>query len=444
MSTVTLPEPVTPAGRPARTARLLAAALRPGAREAGLSVFDQAVVSGTNFVTSVVIGRAAGAEGLGVYSLALSVVLLARAVQEQLVAAPYLVRNQQKPKDSQAAFLGSVFAHQFALTALAVAAFVGLGIAVGNGIGPRGLGPVVWLLAAAAPAFLLREFLRQVAFAHLRPALAVAVDTAVAVIQVGGLLALAAAGVLTVPGAFAVMASGCLAAAAGWFFLQPVPVRFRRNAVLRDWKENWSFGRWALASQLVGGAGLYVMPWIVAAVDGEEATGLFAAGGTLVGIANMFVNGLANYLSPKAARAYADGGTPALRSVLRITALAFTTFLGAFALVAVVAGELAAGLVYGEGFTSAGPVVGVLALGLWVNSMAITAGNGLWAVGKPQANFRADVVGLAATAAATAALVPLFGGAIGAAVALLTGGFADAAVRAAILRRVLKAEERAS
>jgi O-antigen/teichoic acid export membrane protein len=443
MPIATLPETALSAARPAWVARLLAVALRHEAREAGLSIVDQAVVSGTNFITSVVIGRAAGVEGLGVYSLALSVVLLARAVQEQLVAAPYLIRNQQKPKDSRAAYLGSVFAHQFAVSVLAVAAFIGLGIMVGSGVGPTGLSSVAWLLAAAAPAFLLREFLRQVAFAHLRPALAVGIDTAVAVIQIGGLLALAAADVLTVPGAFAVMASGCLAAAAGWFFLQPVSVCFHRDSVVRDWKENWSFGRWALASQLVGGAGLYVMPWVVAAVDGEEATGLFAAGGTLVGIANMFVNGLANYLSPKAARSYADGGTPALRSVLRVTALAFTVFIGTFTVIAVAAGEFAADLVYGDGFASAGPVVGVLALGLWVNSMAITAGNGLWAVGKPQANFRADIVGLVAMLAATATLVPLLGGAIGGAAALLTGGFADAVVRTAILRGVLKSDERA-
>lgn len=444
MPTATLHESADSALRPTAAARLLAIALRPEAREAGLSVFDQAIVSGTNFVTSVVIGRAVGAEGLGVYALALSVVLLARAVQEQLVAAPYLVRNQQKPAGARPAFLGSVFAHQFALAIAAAAAFIGLGIAVGNGVGPAGLRSVVWLLAAAAPAFLLREFLRQVAFAHLRPLLAVRIDTTVAVIQIGGLLALAAASVLTIPGVFAVMASGCLAAAAAWFFFQPVPVRFCRDAVVRDWNENWCFGRWALASQLVGGAGLYVMPWIVAAVDGEKATGLFAAGGTLVGIANMFVNGLANYLSPKAARSYADGGVAALRSVLRTTAVAFTAFLGTFALLAIVAGEFAADAVYGGGFSSAGPVVGVLALGLWVNSMAITAGNGLWAIGKPQANFRADVVGLVAMVAATATLVPLFGGAIGGASALLAGGFADAAVRTAILRHTLNAGGKAS
>ena len=435
MTAATLREPVD---SPSLRERFTAIALRPETREAALSIVDQAVVSGTNFVTSVMICRAAGVEGLGVYSLALSVVLLARAIQEQLVAAPYLVRNQQKRGDARAAFLGSVVLHQLAVSAVAVLAFAGLGLAVSRGVGPAGLSGVAWLLVFSVPAFLVREFLRQVAFGHLRPMLAVAIDGTVAVVQIGGLAGLAAAGVLTVRGAFAVMACGCVVAAAGWFFLQPVPIRFRRAEVLKDWNENWAFGRWALLSQLVGGAGLYAMPWIVAGVDGQEATGVFAAGGTLVGIANMFVNGLANYLSPKAARAYADGGAPALRSVLRMTVLVFTAFLGTFAVAAVVAGELAAGPVYGEGFESAGPIVGVLAVGLWVNSMAITAGNGLWAVGKPEANFRADVVGLLVTAAATVTLIPALGGAIGASVALLSGGAADAAVRTAILRRVLR------
>jgi O-antigen/teichoic acid export membrane protein len=440
VSAATLPEaaPAETLASRCPLARLAAVLSRPEAREAGLSIFDQAVVSGTNFVTSVVIGRAAGADGLGVYSLALSVVLLARGVQEQLVAAPYLVRCQQKRGEARATYLGSAFVHQALISAMVVAALVGLGFALGRGVGPAKLNSVVWLLAAAAPALLLREFLRQVAFGQLRPGLAVAIDATVAGVQVGGLLALTWNGVLTVPGAFAVMASGCLFAVAGWFFAQPVPVRFGRREVRKDWRENWAFGRWALASQLVGGAGLYVMPWVVAAVDGERATGLLAAGGTLVGIANMFVTGLANYLSPKAARAYADGGTAVLRPVLRMTAVVFTAFLGTFAVGAIVAGGLAADLVYGKGFAAAGPVVGVLAFGLWVNSMAITAGNGLWAVGKPEANFRADLVGLLVTTFATVTLVPLLGGPIGAASSLLAGGASDALVRTAILRRVLR------
>ena len=56
-----------------------------------LSVGDQAVVSATNFATSVLVGWAAGKAGLGVYGLAVSLILFVRGIQEQIVYGPYLV-----------------------------------------------------------------------------------------------------------------------------------------------------------------------------------------------------------------------------------------------------------------------------------------------------------------------------------------------------------------
>jgi hypothetical protein len=60
-------------------------------QNSGLSVLDQAVVSGTSFATSVLLGRFASQEELGVYYLALSVVYFTRGVQEQVVSAPYMI-----------------------------------------------------------------------------------------------------------------------------------------------------------------------------------------------------------------------------------------------------------------------------------------------------------------------------------------------------------------
>ena len=436
---LTLPETAPPqaVSAPGLLRRMIALAVRHELAGAGLSVADQAIVSGTNFVTSVIIGRLAGADDLGIYSLGMSVVFLARGVQDQLVTAPYQVRCQTRSGLRRAAYLGSTLTHHIALSLLVVLAFIGLAAAVRLGVGPVGLKSVVWVLAAAAPTLLLREFLRQIAFAHLKPGLACTLDAVVAVTQVGGMLALAYSGLLTVGGAIGISAGGCLLAALAWFCLKPERVRVVPGHLWRDWTENWDFGRWALASQLVGGAGLYLLPWVVALVDGIQETGLLAAGWTLVGVANAFVVGLASYLSPRAARAYAVGGVAALRSVLWMTAGLFSLSLGLFSVGAIVAGSLAAGLIYGDQFADAGPIVAVLAVTLWINSMAITAGNGLWAVGRPEANFKADMASLGVSAIVTVALVPSFG-ATGAAVALLAAGTADTLMRLHILRRILK------
>lgn len=41
-----------------------------------LSLLDQAVVSGTSFITTLLIGRICGAEELGIYSLAFTLIVL--------------------------------------------------------------------------------------------------------------------------------------------------------------------------------------------------------------------------------------------------------------------------------------------------------------------------------------------------------------------------------
>src|SRR5207247_656881 len=100
-----------------------------------------------------------------------------------------------------------------------------------------------------------------------------------------------------------------------------------------DWIANWSFARWALASQLLASTTPYVMPWVVALTHGEAETGMLGAATTLVGLSGMLLQGLANFLSPQAAQAFAHGGLPELRSVLVKTAALFAATLATISLV---------------------------------------------------------------------------------------------------------------
>ena len=70
-------------------ARLMATTIaRPAVRQGALALLDQAVVSGTSFATSVIIGRLCSKEALGVFYLALTFVYLARGVQGNAGSAP--------------------------------------------------------------------------------------------------------------------------------------------------------------------------------------------------------------------------------------------------------------------------------------------------------------------------------------------------------------------
>ncbi|MFQ5730471.1 MAG: lipopolysaccharide biosynthesis protein [Planctomycetaceae bacterium] len=431
--------PAAPRRRDGLCGRVVRAITDPFARDGLLSVFDQAVVSGTSFFTSVLIGRLCGKEDLGVYYLALSIVLFIRGVQEQVVSAPFAVFCHRLKERPLATYIGSLLLQQGAVmlvSMLGIAAFAGL---VNAGFGPAGFESLAWVLIAAVPLMLLRESLRQLAFGRLSLKTAIAIDVAVAILQLGGLAALALGGELTVGRAYLVMAVACGAAAAGWWLFRSERVCFDTSRFLPDWKQNWSFSKWALSSHVVGCSTPYILPWFVAAVDGTAATGVLAACSTLIGIANAFTMGLGNYLTPKAARSYANGGVPELRRVLVKTGLLFTVTVGGFAVASLFAGNVLAVAFYGDEYAGAGPILAALAFALFANSISVTAGNGLWAMGRPSANFRADVCALIATVIAALLLTPLYG-VMGAALSSLIGVTGDTAIRTGTLCRLMRRE----
>jgi O-antigen/teichoic acid export membrane protein len=331
-------------------------------------------------------------------------------------------------------YAGSALLHQCAVmlaTSLVLAAAMALGLA------PPAAAAAHWLLVLAAPLLLMREFARQMSFAHLQLGLAIVLDLAIGVFQLGAIALLAATGRLSVLAALAVMAVASGLAATAWLAVKPQACAGRLRAALRDLAANWPFARWALASQLLASTSPYVLPWVVALTHGESETGLLGACSTLVGLSNTFLMGLCNYLSPRAARAYAEAGLAALQDVLSKTGLLFGATLGTAAVAALLFGEQAAVLVYGPKFLGAGPIIAVLSLGVLANSIGVTAGNGLWAMERPSANFTADLGSLAVVLVATALLVPRFGP-LGAAWATLLGTAAGAVVRVIALRRAMR------
>jgi O-antigen/teichoic acid export membrane protein len=179
------------------------------------------------------------------------------------------------------------------------------------------------------------------------------------------------------------------------------------------------------------------LPWVVAGTHGEAATGTLGVGTTLIGFANMFILGLSNFICPRAARAYAAGGKPELVGVLKQAAVMYLAVLVPFAIAMAVAGKPLMVLVYGPAFADAGLIMAVLAVGAVANSLGVTAGNGLWAMELPSANFRADVCAMLTWIVATAMLVP-WHGAFGAALASAAGTIVGAAVRGGVLRAELR------
>jgi O-antigen/teichoic acid export membrane protein len=399
----------------------------PAVSQAALSLVDQAIVSGASFVTAMIIGRTTSQETMGMYYLIASIVIIAVGMQENTILAPYMIYSKRRSGDALATYNGSVWVHHFLMTAVGLVALLAA-IGVLSLTGSGALAANLWVLSVVGPLMLLREWIRRFAFSNLKIASALAVDTTVAALQLGGLLWLARNGSLTVFGIFAVMGGSCLVASIGWLVFAAGDIKFKREHVRVDWRTNWLFGKWTVRSYLVGNTTQYVMPWIVNMAVSTAAAGVLGACITLINLANLFLTSIDRILTPRAAQAFATGGIRDLRRVLKLAAFSLLPALALFCLVVFATGSQVATFVYGDKYSGAGPILSILSLSILANGVGTLVGNGLWAIDQPRSNFIADVCCLVVTLGSAVLMVPPWG-TLGAALALLAGTSIAAVVR---------------
>lgn len=397
------------------------------------SLADQATVSAANFATSILLARFTNQSELGSYYLCMSVLFFSRGLQEQLVGGPLMVFLPRISQKERRTFVGSVTLH-FAILCLsltAVAVMVGV-----LGAAPKGAQEVCFPLVFMLPLMLSREYAREVCFSDLKPQSAFRIDVLSSAIQLTLLVALGRAGMLSFQSACYVIAIAFGAPTLLWWLRNRASIEAKWPNVWDDWRHNFRFSRWTCISYLVGCSGPYVLPWVTNGVHGPDAAGAFGAASTLVGIANMFVLGMCNFLAPKAASAYHHGGRKALLQVVAGGMGLFVVVIGSLFLIALLAGEVVSTLVYGEHFHGIGPVVAVLCFGQIANSLGMVAGNGLWAMERPKSGLAADIGAFVTTmAVAFVAIRPY--GPFGAALATTIGISVGACIRIALLAHAM-------
>ncbi len=394
----------------------------------GLALFDQALVSGTRFATTILVGRICGPSELGIYSLAITFLILISCLQQALIGQPYTVYSNRLEGRQKAMLAGSVLIHYLLISIFGMVVLSLGSLVVFMGVGPARLAPVLLVLAAVIPFSLLWELGRWFAFAHIKLAHAVALDFGVAVLQVGGLFIIGSQGWLTAATAYVMVGVGCGLVGLCWLFLTRKNFVINLRAVWLDWKKNWALGRWLAASQVMGVLNGQASVWMLALLVGSFATGLFVAGESIVLLSNPIILGIGNLLCGETAVAYARGGKA---EVKRVTFRAAWLMLGSMVLLylfLVFAADELIWLFYGEQYMEAGEFVAVLAICTFAWAVTAAVGKGLLAIERSDIVFRGTWVGLVVTVIFG---LPMVSGAqtFGAAWALLIGSFACAAVQ---------------
>lgn len=432
---MTLPEPTIegtatplvdglPKETPHRIVDRVARLLRAGGRDNVLALIDQGVVSGTNFIISVVVGRTCGPSELGLFSLGFTLLVLVTCIQNALVSVPYTMFVHREKGDNSLERAGSSLVVQLGVCLAAVTGLFLFALGTTAGVGPAGLSGVVWVLVVAAPFQLFREFGRKISFAHLQVHKATLLDMVASGVQLLTLGILWKTGRLDARTAFAAVGVGTGAAAAIWLYRNTWRFRVRWDRFQATLREYWAFGRWIFAGQIVSVAHSYAMHWMLAIWLSKRETGLYSACTTVVYFSNPVIQGLGNVLGPRIARAYGASGPAGVRSVVIKAATSLAALMAVFCVAVFFFGDTLLHFLYGAGFASERFTLFTLALYMMTVATSVAFANGLWALERPDVNFRVNIVGLVVTLS-TAAMILKQWGTQGAALSLLAGNLAS-------------------
>src|SRR5207245_10919035 len=123
-----------------------------------LALIELGVVSGTSFLTTILIGRWCGASELGVYALGFSLLVSWGCVHQSLIALPYTIYRHRGLWGTQEEYAGSALVHNGLLSALALVALAVGALFLSLGGPMAGAAAVAWTLPGALPFALLRVF----------------------------------------------------------------------------------------------------------------------------------------------------------------------------------------------------------------------------------------------------------------------------------------------
>jgi O-antigen/teichoic acid export membrane protein len=328
-----------------------------GRRKTQLVLFDQAIVSGANFVIGLVLARFLGPAGYGQFVLTYNVILFVAGIQAALIIAPMMVNTGVLPAEQRSSYLRIVALQQmlFCLV-LAIAIFVAVKV-----LGPHfpqwGLDALLWGLIFSTVSVLSQDFFRRYFFANDHAGVAALND----LVTHGGkfvlLAGLGLAAQLTVTNAIWIVGGASALGAA----LAAITPGLRNHTLAVDsdklsqvTHKHWTFGKWLLAENLVYWCGSQLVIYVAGQVVSTSLVGAMSAAANVVGMVNILFLALENLIPTRAAAIYAKGGKTSLTRYLKRVAFIGGGSILAIVIVASIWSEYWLKLFYGPAYAGYG------------------------------------------------------------------------------------------
>ncbi len=277
---------------------------------------DQLLVSGFNFISSIVIARLLGVHGFGIYSIAWMGVLIASSIHQPFIILPLQTLWPKKNGNEKQNYLEALVLQQLIFAAGAgFLAFLGV-VAAKYTLKGWNIDSIILSFPLVVFSFLMQDFFRRYYFAMKEMHLALLIDA----VAYCGLLASA----LSVNLFHKLDASMVLLLTAMFFLYAALIGLFHLNQLRFNWshlraaiRENWNFSQWLVATSILQWFSGNFFIIASGALLGPVAIGATRMAQNLVGVTHVLFLAMENTIPAKAAAIMKDGGVSAMLRYLK-------------------------------------------------------------------------------------------------------------------------------
>jgi len=261
------------------------------------SIFDQGIVSFSNFTCGIILARALAPEGFGQYSLYLATLMLAAGLQNSLITGPVRVLGVKQSAEEMRSFLQIQFKLQVILNIIIIFFLVSFFYIFK--IGDFSLNLIFCICIFL---WQLLELSRVINLTQFKLYDLIVIDFTVHAVRLGALLFISFyTSLINNFYAFLILSLSCFCGIILFFIKNKNEFQNQINIDLIDTTiSNWKFGRWLLLETLVYNVSTQIYLYLTAMLVDTASVGALSAVQNILNVFNVLLLGLISFITPHA------------------------------------------------------------------------------------------------------------------------------------------------